>query len=94
MTRALAAGLALALLSSGCKGQCRQLSERLCECTADSTARDTCMRQAANNEGRVAPTADDEARCAALLPGCDCHLVNTAQGKVACGLARALDGGT
>ena len=41
----LVAAAALAL--SACKGNCRQLSERLCECAINSVEKDTCLRTAA-----------------------------------------------
>jgi hypothetical protein len=72
----------------GCKGNCRKLSERLCDCAPNTTARDTCLQRAANEDGRVSPSPADDARCGQLLQVCDCHTTDTLQGKVNCGLAR------
>jgi len=80
--------LAAAALLAGCKGNCRQLSERLCGCEANSFLKDDCNRRAANEESRISPKPADENTCAALLQTCDCHTINTPEGKQACGLAR------
>ena len=73
---------------AGCKGNCRKLSERLCDCQANTFLKDDCNRRAANEEGRVGTKPADEARCAQLLGTCDCHTIDTPEGKRACGLAR------
>ncbi len=91
----LGAGL-LALGLSGCKTNCRQLTEAICECATTTTDRTNCLSAAANAEQSNYPTAEQEQDCAALLPKCDCRLVDTAQGKANCGMARPLatdDGG-
>lgn len=72
----------------GCKGKCRALSEKLCECNTNTLAKDACMRRASNEESRVNPTEEDEARCGELLAQCNCHAIDTLEGKRACGLAR------
>ena len=77
-----------ALALTGCKSKCRQLSEKLCDCSINTAEKDSCLRRASNAEGISPPTADDEAYCDGLLTKCDCRLVDTAQGKVNCGLAR------
>lgn len=85
---------AAALALSACKGNCRQLSERLCECAVNSVEKDTCLRTASAAEGANPPTPDDEIVCSALLKppdggtGCDCRLIDTRDGKIRCGLAR------
>lgn len=84
----LTALLVAPLLLVGCKGQCRQLSEKLCECAATTLERDDCLRRASTEEARAMPTAEQEAFCAELLPKCDCHAIDTAEGKRNCGLAR------
>ena len=76
------------VLASGCKGSCRRLAEELCNCATNSLDKDTCLRTAAAAESGAAPTETDEKNCAVLLPGCDCRLIATPQGKVRCGLAR------
>ncbi len=78
----------LALVLPACKGKCRVLSEKLCECEVNSVEKDGCMRRASSEEARLAPSPEDEAICAQLEPGCDCHAIDTPEGKRACGLAR------
>ncbi len=89
--------LALAA-ASGCKGPCRQLAEKLCDCALTTADKDSCLQNVSNEDGRIGPTASDNQTCQQLLNGCDCHLINTAEGKYACGLARVpgsnLDAGT
>jgi len=80
------------LLSLGCKGSCRQLSEKLCECQVTASARTACLQRVASEDTRIGPKPEDEAVCAGLLSGCDCHQIDTPEGKVACGLARSPDG--
>jgi hypothetical protein len=73
---------------SGCKGPCRQLSERQCDCQASSFDRNTCLQRAATNESTFVPTAGDNQRCAELVEKCDCRLIDTPEGKQKCGFAR------
>ncbi len=83
--------LTVCLGLAGCKSQCRLLSERLCECSLNSTERSNCVANAGTKEASNASTSDDENRCRAMLQGpnaCDCHLIETAAGKIRCGLAR------
>ena len=77
----------LLLVTSGCKSQCRLLSEKACDCTVSTTDRTGCLSRAATQEGTFPPTADNEDRCEELLAQCDCRLVDTAAGKMRCGLA-------
>jgi hypothetical protein len=84
---------ALALLSLGCKGPCRQLSEKLCECQASTVAKTSCLQRVAAEETRIGPRSADDAICSKHLDECDCHQINAPEGKVACGLARNPDGG-
>lgn len=81
--------VASALLSlTGCKGACRELSEKLCECAVNTIERDYCLQRVANEQARFEPTPDEEAVCEARLEQCDCHTIDTEAGKLACGLAR------
>jgi hypothetical protein len=83
--------VALCLSFSGCKGPCLQLAQKICDCQATSTLRDQCNQQASNQESQVTVTSADNDRCNALLDKCDCHAIDTAQGKVNCGMARDLN---
>ena len=71
-----------------CKSACRQLSERLCECSLNSNERSACVQRAGNAEGANPPTPSQDQHCKDLLPTCDCRLIDTPQGKIRCGLAR------
>jgi hypothetical protein len=75
----------------GCNGPCLKLAEKLCDCQATSTLRDTCNQQASDSQSTVTVTSADNDRCAALLDKCDCHAIDTVQGKIDCGLARGSD---
>ena len=87
--RSLVAASVLALFAlTGCKGNCRQLAEKLCDCQPNTSAKDACLEQVSSEESRVGTTAKDEQVCATLIDTCDCHTVNTAEGKRNCGLAR------
>lgn len=78
----------LSLGLTGCKSACRQLSERLCECALNSAEKSACASRAGNSEGVNPPTPDQEVNCKALLPNCDCRLIDTPAGKLRCGLSR------
>ncbi len=79
----------LLLVTSGCKSQCRLLSEKACDCTVNSNDRTNCLTRASQQDSTFnsSPTAEDEDRCEALLETCDCRLVDTPAGKMRCGLA-------
>ncbi len=79
----------VAVLLAGCKSTCRQLSEKLCDCTTNTNERTGCLQRVASNETANPPTAEDEATCEALLDACDCRLIDTQAGKERCGIARA-----
>lgn len=78
----------LPLLLAGCKGSCRQLSEKLCDCQVTTAAKTGCLQRVALEDQRLAPNGDQEKVCAGLLASCDCHQIDTPEGKRACGLAR------
>jgi hypothetical protein len=88
--------LSLALLGlTGCKSACRELSEKLCDCTTTSLEREVCVRRASNDEALFEPTSEDEAVCEEKLDGCRCEDIQNAStsdellaAKQACGLAR------
>lgn len=88
MRRALVLFALFGLALTGCKGNCRKLSEKLCECEINSVAKDACLQRVSSEDSRIGPTPEDDATCGALLDSCDCHLIGTAEGKKACGLAR------
>lgn len=94
MIRLILAGIAcLALTLSGCKGACRKLSEKLCDCSDTTYARQSCILLAGNKESQASPTAADNAVCQPLIATCDCHALDSAVGKQNCGLALRPDAG-
>ena len=76
------------VLLSGCKDNCRQLAEQLCQCAANTNDRNTCLNGVAQRAANTNVTSADNSLCGSLVNGCDCHTVGTVQGKYACGLAR------
>lgn len=86
--------LALVLLvaASSCKSQCRQLSEKLCECATNTNDRTICLQAASVKDSLNVATSTDQDNCKVLLATCDCHLTNTRRGKVRCGMARPYPG--
>ncbi|NVJ23039.1 MULTISPECIES: hypothetical protein [Myxococcus] len=86
----LTAALLCSTLSglTGCKGACRELSEKLCDCSINSVEKELCLQDAAQEESRVEPTPEDEVICEAKLEGCDCKKIETPEGKRECGIAR------
>jgi hypothetical protein len=87
--------LSFVLLSlTGCKGACRELSEKLCDCSLSSAEKELCVRRASNDEALFEPTAEQEAVCEDKLPNCHCEDIQNARtsedqlaAKQACGLA-------
>ncbi len=88
MRRPFLASLCALALLSGCKDNCRQLSESLCNCADNTTDKNTCLQGVANRASNTSVSSAQDAYCGSLLNLCDCHTVNTVQGKYACGLAR------
>ncbi|MFZ5439391.1 MAG: hypothetical protein ACOZQL_05245 [Myxococcota bacterium] len=91
----LLAFTSLLLVTSGCKTYCRQLSEKMCDCTNSTSEKTACLTTVSSKAGTYEsnPTAESEARCEALLTECDCRLVDTPAGKEKCGFAEPSDGG-
>lgn len=97
MRRPVLLPLLLATLSvlAGCKGPCRELSERFCDCV-DRYQRTTCLANVSTRERNIEPTPEDEAACEQKLTTCTidpddrttCTILDTDEGKLACGLAR------
>jgi hypothetical protein len=85
----LAAGLL-----AGCKGPCRSLSEKLCQCEVSTRERDICLRRVAASEANYSPDSAAEAVCSSLISKCDCTRLEStdpataAQAKRDCGLSR------
>ena len=75
-------------LLSGCKSNCQKLSEKLCDCAANSQVKQSCISRAASEASLIGSDAAAEKFCSGLLNACDCHILSTLTGKRACGLAR------
>ncbi|HXX30385.1 MAG TPA: hypothetical protein VEJ89_06665 [Myxococcaceae bacterium] len=88
MRRLLLLPVLAAALLAGCKGNCRQLAEQLCNCAANLNDKNACLQRVANRASVISPSSADDQLCGSLINGCDCHTVNTVAGKYACGLAR------
>ena len=87
--------LASTLLAlAGCKGPCRELSERFCDCV-DQYQRSTCLSNVAQRDSNYEPTDADQTVCEDKLKKCKidakdrntCDL-KTDEEKENCGLAR------
>jgi hypothetical protein len=72
------------LVLGACSSPCEQLAKEICACEATTSARSACERRAAQVEGT---RQVDDNLCSKLLDACDCHALETAQGKRNCGLA-------
>jgi hypothetical protein len=92
-SRALAvAAMAALALATGCTTQCQDLANRICSCTVEGPSRDACEKQA---KSQLKGSDIDEAYCAKKLETCHdapngatlCEILNTEQGKAACGIA-------
>ncbi|MET0404087.1 MAG: hypothetical protein ABW123_16865 [Cystobacter sp.] len=97
MRRSAVSSLSLLVLLAlaGCKSPCRQLSERFCDCL-DEYQRPTCITQVAERERNVETTDEELEACEERLKTCTiqeddrttCDILQTDEGKQACGLAR------
>lgn len=87
----LLAFTSLILVTSGCKSHCRVLSEKLCDCTLNSTEKTACL-SSISVKGDDVTDAQNEA-CKPLEETCDCRLIDTPAGKERCGLAVSGDAG-
>jgi len=82
--------LALAAASLGltaCATPCEELASKICACEGSLTAIDACEQRASQTEDLLDVTEAEQDRCAEYVDGCDCHALDTAEGKRRCGLA-------
>jgi hypothetical protein len=87
MKRLLGAAL-VGLLAAGCSSPCVKLASKICDCQSTQVDRDNCNADVSARAGAVEITDADNQACAALIDQCECHELNTPQGKEKCGLAR------
>lgn len=89
MKRVLFLAMATAALSgAGCASNCVKLAQKICDCQTTQVDRDNCNANVSARADQVNPTSADEDTCGKLIDTCDCHDLNTPQGKQNCGLAR------
>jgi hypothetical protein len=87
--------LALAATAAGCSSPCRELGDRICNCTPEGQLRTACQNDVKNRVNAAKPSGQQEDFCSGTLDTCPdpgsvpnaCDLLNTCQGKVNCGLA-------
>ena len=71
-----------------CSSPCVQLASKICDCQTTQVDRDNCNSQVSARADQVQPTDADEQACSKLVDVCECHELNTPQGKIDCGLAK------
>jgi hypothetical protein len=84
------------LLAAGtaCTDPCLQLAYNICLCQPTQYLQQQCDVNAQSADSRAQPTSEQQAVCQSLINTCDCTQIQTEQGKINCGLARELDGGS
>ena len=93
---ALVVGAALVLGAAGCSTPCRDLGDRICDCSPSGTTRTNCKTNVKSRVSASAPTSAEQDLCSQLLSTCPkpdndlntcAWMLNTCAGRVACGLA-------
>ena len=79
--------LGCALLIAACSTPCQELARKICACEPTTSARSACERRAAQVENTSTVDQAQQDFCERHVDGCDCNALDTAAGKVACGLA-------
>jgi hypothetical protein len=92
----LAACVLTLSLAAGCGDACLSLAEQVCGCQPDPISTDNCNQRAKDAKGIFGVNSSDEAFCQAQLDNnaCDCTKLDTADGRVKCGIAFPSDAGT
>jgi hypothetical protein len=86
--RALALAVLVALPAlAACSTPCEDLAAKICGCEASTALRDACERRASDLQDQRGTSDAEQNRCDKLVDTCDCHALDTAAGKRACGLA-------
>ena len=75
--------------AAGCGNACLSLADQICHCLPDDGTRALCTRRAKEAEATYPVSRADEQRCQQLIDQrqCDCNVLNTPEGKLACGIA-------
>ena len=79
---------------SACGNSCQDLGNRLCQCSGGGSARQSCERAVQQELKAQGLSGSDKSFCSEKLATCNnpdgtefCEWINTADAKVACGLA-------
>ena len=93
LSPALRAAFVVALLFgagalSGCGNACLSLAQQICQCLPEDGTRAACNQRAKEGGNGFSVRPADETYCQQKLDenACDCHNLNTTEGKLACGL--------
>jgi len=98
----LAVGLAVAIGAAGCSAPCQDLGDRICQCEPEGQVRNNCKTNVKARVRAAAPTGNETSYCSSILGSCPdpggdlntcAYMLNTCEGKVACGLALPLPEG-
>jgi hypothetical protein len=76
-------------LATGCSDACIQLANQICSCQPDTVSQNNCQQLAQQAETQFPVRSQDEQFCQHQLDtnACDCHLLNTPEGRQNCGLS-------
>jgi hypothetical protein len=76
-------------LVAGCGDACQNLASQICQCLPDDGSRAACVRRAREAAATYAVRPQDEQFCQQKLDAkaCDCHVLDTPEGKAGCGIA-------
>ena len=79
-------------LAAGCSDACRDVASQICGCLPDDGTRAACNQRAQDLEASFPLRSEDVQYCQHLLDtnSCDCAKINTAQGRLNCGMAYQL----
>lgn len=76
-------------LATGCGNACLSLASQVCQCQPDDGNRAACNRRAKEQQVNFPITKQDENFCEKQIDShaCDCKVLDTAEGRVGCGIA-------
>src|SRR5262245_10702336 len=60
-------------LPLACNGPCEDLANKICDCEANSTAKDACLEQVRSAMQNRTVTDDENNACDAVVDGCTCE---------------------
>jgi hypothetical protein len=75
--------------ATGCGNACLDLASQICACLPDDGTRAACNQRAKDSQDSFPISSQDAAFCQQKLDSqaCDCHQLQTVQGKLSCGVA-------